>query len=289
MGEDPGAVGERSATVPLDDRRFYWLASYPKSGNTWVRALIGCYLTDGPVDINNWPRMVDNTDLRPVHYQAVSPRPLGILEPSQLLHLRGAAMQHVLCQPDPLFVKTHSCRLSAAGMQLIPPEMTRKAVYIVRNPWDVAVSFAYHMDYPFADTVEMMGQDAACLTGAHSVGLFHVLGPWDQHLRSWAQHEDTLVVRYEDLLEQPDAELRKVMEFLGFLVDGERIERAVDHADFTVLSDQEQRKGFLEARKGTFFRSGEIAWGQELPAELRGTIRVKFGETIDAYYPECPI
>ena len=105
-------------------------------------------------------------------------------------------------------VKTHHALVMDRGHPLINFEVTAGAVYIVRNPLDVAVSLANHIDGTIDDAIKWMetvGLETAI--GEHSV--YEVYGSWSQHVESWTRkpHEAIYVMRYEDMLADPDAHI----------------------------------------------------------------------------------
>ena len=238
----------------------FWLASYPKSGNTWLRAFLANLAADRstPLPLSELPQWCED-EARPEPFAAIAGRPSTELSISELCALRPRVQAALAARSArTLFVKTHNFAGSYDGHPLHNPEVTAGAVYVVRNPLDVAISVAHHFGTDLDTSIERLGSDQ---TGTLNDALFvgQVLGSWSTHVASWADQagERLLVLRYEDLLEKPAKTFGKVARLLG-VQDRGRVERAIRHASFGTLATMEQRDGFVEASdKGTrFFRAG---------------------------------
>ena len=134
--------------IKMEDQRIpliNWLASYPKSGNTWVRTLLYAYKF-GNVQLDQIKGFV-TSDLLPGAWFAAAPVPWGMLTDDQKLLVRYTALMIIAttASQDRLIVKTHCACGKMNSVDLIPNELTEKAVYIVRDPRDVTISYARHM------------------------------------------------------------------------------------------------------------------------------------------------
>lgn len=229
-----------------------WLASYPKSGNTWVRLVVACYLTGG--DSINWlPEATAQSDLRPYDYQCLAPFPLEKLEPASVTALRPAVLEHKRWLSWHL-LKTHHVNLRVNGVDLIPGRITDRAVYLVRDPRDVAPSLATHIEVEPDRAADLVNSRESIIAARECPTLCHYVGSWSRHVESWENaHFPTLIVRYEDLVEQPERNFRAILEFLGFEVEGDRLEAALTATDKAKLIEKERSEGFRDAYKGPFF------------------------------------
>jgi hypothetical protein len=135
------------------------------------------------------------------------------------------------------------------------------AIYVVRNPLDVAVSMTHHFGLSLDDAIDRLGDDAVA-TANDALFVSQVLGSWSSHVQGWAdmESERVLVLRYEDLLAKPAKSFARVARLVGLGQDRARIERAVRHAGFQSLAALERTHGFAEASpSGTrFFRRGRV-------------------------------
>jgi hypothetical protein len=249
-----------------------WLASYPKSGNTWLRAFLHNLLLDPdePVDINRMASLTKG-DSQAIWYQPLDPRPPGALDQKTLAKLRPKAHRLIADSgKDTVFVKTHNALVMVADVPMITLNVTAGAIYVVRNPLDVALSYADHLGLSYDDVITLMGE-----TGFETPASDHLIpehhSDWSSHVKSWTQipNPALLVLRYEDLLAAPEQEFGKVARFLGLGADDARIARAVRFSSFDALRGQEDRAGFIERTpvQRRFFRSGQAGgWKARLSA-----------------------
>ncbi len=250
-----------------------WLASYPKSGNTWLRAFLANYLSDSPeaVPINALPKFIYGDSHIP-HYQQLTGRPLEELSEEELAVLRGRVhLWLARAKPHEVFVKTHSAMGRVGGAPAITPDATAGAIYVIRNPCDVAVSFAHHYQVSVSRAVALMCDDDNMLP-ASGGQLAQFLSSWRRHVLGWTEAKGLTLhlMRYEDMLRAPEATFAKLVAFLGFPPEPERLERALRFSSFRELSGQEQTGGFVEARpdgKSAFFRAGESGQHHQMLAD----------------------
>ncbi len=251
-----------------------WLASFPKSGNTWARALLANYLAGGerPVELAKLPQFVAaDSQLWP--YEKAAGRPLPNAAIADIMPYKAKAQAFLA--PDPkrlVFVKTHSALRRIEGAPTISPAVTAGAIYILRNPLDVTLSYADHYGLSHADTVEAMASPSLITTGRADRAPEY-LGSWSDHVRGWttAPGLARVTLRYEDMLADAGACLARILELLRQPVDPERVARAVRNSTFDTLSGQEALTGFAERSRNQdrFFRSGVAGqWRTALAPDL---------------------
>ncbi len=170
------------------------------------------------------------------------------------------------CSSSPLLLRKVHDRYwrTASGQPAFSGTVTRGAVYLVRDPRDVAVSYAHHRGLPVDEIIRMMMDPAMELARAqHSCKrqLPQPLGTWSGHVSSWMEQRELpiLVLRYEDLKTDPQAGLRAAAGLLGIAANEEQIQAAVKATEFEVLRAQEAAAGFRERRPEStapFFRRG---------------------------------
>lgn len=247
-----------------------WLASYPKSGNTWIRAFLANLIANrsDPVPLNDLSHYCED-EARPELFATVAGKPSTELSVEEILAIRPQV--HALIAANARgtrFVKTHNHAGSLDGHPLHNMSVTAGAIYVVRNPLDVAVSVRHHFGLSPDAAIERLGNEQVA-TANDALFVTQFLGSWSQHVRSWADltSDRVLVLRYEDLIEKPAKAFAKVARLVGIGQDRARIERAVKHAAFRSLAGMESRHGFVEASDKTtrFFRDGTMnQWRQAL-------------------------
>lgn len=240
-----------------------WLASYPKSGNTWMRAFLHNLFRnpDKPLDINEiGGGMLTTGEANMKWYRALDSRSaeqwtrdeIDVMRPK--VH-RLIAEKH----PGTVFCKTHCAVLKLRGHMTVNQEVSVGAVYIVRNPLDVAVSFA---DFQGADidlAIKVMGATNCELPNTKD-NVSQPLGSWTQNVESWTGKPNPRlhVLRYEDMLQTPLKAFTGVAKYLNLDASQSRIERAIENSSFKVMRAQEDARGFAERSPAQerFFRKG---------------------------------
>lgn len=251
-----------------------WVASYPKSGNTWMRLLLATYLE--ATQKRNVSTVMDTATL---FTQLVSVKPVRDMEALDVALVRGAAMatmQHMYYK-DKLLVKTHQMRGSVAGLPLFHPAWCKKVVYMVRNPLDVLPSFMDHFGLDAQTAIQLMTNERGVIGRGQRVP--QVVGSWALNVQSWALEKDpnidVLVVRYEDLYEMPLDTLALTLTWLGHEeVDMQAAQAAVDTCSFDKMVEREAKGRFIEAAstQDRFFRRGRPGGQQEVDAQALATL-----------------
>ncbi len=242
-----------------------WLASYPKSGNTWFRVFLTNFSrnTVTPASINALNTSAISSS-RSVFDSALSIESAD-LSAEEMDRLRPPVYREIAHRAsETLFVKIHDAYHSAAPSEsLIPSDASLGVVYLVRNPLDVSISLADHMGWSLDRTIDSMNSDDTALASNPSRLASHLrqrLLSWSNHVMSWIDQSQipVHVVRYEDLHEYPCETFMKAVKFLGLAEDADRVSRAVSLSAFNVLRQQEEQEGFRERspKAQLFFRSG---------------------------------
>ena len=250
-----------------------WLASYPKSGNTWVRALLHNLFrnSNSPVDVNRMEGDLSQSDGMLTWYRMLDQRPCDEWSADDVARMRsevGALIART--SPGTIVCKTHNALLVSRGHPTINLKVTSGAIYIVRNPLDVASSFADFLGVDLETAIGFMGQDDLETRSDPSLNNVQLmLGSWSQHVVSWTGRPNHRlhVIRYEDLHAHPAQVLGKLARFLGLNPSRQRLLRAVRNSSFKVMQDQEARQGFKERSpfQQRFFRRGVTdSWREEL-------------------------
>ncbi|MEE8506681.1 MAG: sulfotransferase domain-containing protein [Kiloniellales bacterium] len=249
-----------------------WLASYPKSGNTWARAFLHNLLMnrEQPSNINELYTFCLGED-KAEYYNQFDPRPLSTLTAKEVAELRPKVHDLLTkAHPDSVFVKTHNFLGEYEGVPLVTMECTAGAVYIIRNPLDVAISYARHYGISTDEGIEHLGNPVMGSATTDRV-VRQVYGSWSTNVKSWAQHPfpSLHVMRYEDMYDRPFKTFGDLGRFLGLNPPRERLRRAIRNCSFKVLQRQERTHGFIErSTHARFFREGKPGqWRKVLSEE----------------------
>ncbi|AWK88357.1 sulfotransferase domain-containing protein [Azospirillum thermophilum] len=260
---------------------FYWVVSYPKSGNTWLRLALRALLHPdrgaGPLDATGFaPDASQRTDIEEaldVESGDLTPAELGRLRPQAYRALAATATR-------PLFRKVHDAQSGTADGPLFPPEVTLGTLYVVRDPRDVVVSWAHFAGVGLDEAIAMLCDPAAVLqapAGRPALTLPQRLGCWSSHVRSWldAPGRSCCLLRYEDMLADPAAVLRRAALYAGIPHGEADIRNAVALTRFDALREREEAHGFDGGQSGgvPFFRSGRAGqWRTALSPEQAGRV-----------------
>ena len=242
--------------------RLIWLASFPKSGNTWMRAFLHNLLRDpkDDYDINRLGEF-SFSDSTPHFYQTYLTKPPQEWTNAEVMQTRWKAQRDIgRMSSDDVFVKTHNAHVEFDGLPMINMDLTAGAFYVVRNPLDVCISLADHYGTSIDESIRIMSDpNSGTPTGENLV--FEVHKTWSTHVLSWTNQPGPWlhVIRYEDMLKKPTVAFSRVVRFLGLNPPRERIERAIQASSFESLRAQEDAKGFRERsyKAEKFFRVGK--------------------------------
>jgi aryl sulfotransferase len=251
-----------------------WLASYPKSGNTWLRVFLINFQRDQDQPVN-----INELGGAPIaSARSLFDEETGIkssdLTPEEIECWRPAVFEHLSQSiTEPIFMKIHDAfTLNAQGIPVISKAATRGAIYLIRNPLDVVLSYAHSAASSVDRVISQMGNPAARIAGdpkSLQDQLCQRLLTWSAHVRSWVDQPGlhVHVMRYEDVYRQPFETFQAAVRFAGLDDDAARIERALEHSSFSTLRQQERKHGFREKMPFTpsFFWQGRIgSWRQVL-------------------------
>jgi hypothetical protein len=199
-----------TAPAPAPDRtaqNIIWIASYPKSG-TWVRTFLHNLLrelsgqTEGAQDIN---RLHERTawETAAPRFEQILGKPITEASEAEIARARPEVQRRLAAgRRAPFLVKTHLCLGNDHRYPTINLDATLAAIYIVRNPLDVAISYAHHSDRPL-DSIILHMATPGLKTKGQDRRAYEVMGSWSQHVASWMGMTGRPVhlMRYEDLLQ----------------------------------------------------------------------------------------
>jgi hypothetical protein len=260
-----------------------WIASFPKSGNTWMRVLLSSVLdpAEASVDINDLPLSGALVTSRAT-IDDLSLVGSSLLTPEEVERLRPPVHDMFAAENAQRFFKTHDAfTLLPDGAPLLG-RAGQGAIYLVRDPRDVAVSLTHFFAGDASVAMTLVNDEDACLGAGNRFHVQQRLLGWSGHAASWLDQR-TLpvhVVRYEDLLADTARTFAAVLRFLEIDASGGRIAEAVRQAAFGELRRQEQDHGFREkpASARTFFREGRAgSWRDELTASAAAAIDARHG------------
>ncbi len=266
-----------------------WIASYPKSGNTWIRTFLITFLTNAR-ELHSLEQARRHSPLDSVvtWFVEASGENRKDWSEQEIAALRPAAHKAMIRRfKPPTFVKTHSACATWFGHPTIDLDMTAGAICIVRNPLDIAASYAAHMGITVNDAINAMGDDSHVLQG-NNEQVSQLLCSWSMNVLSWTGGavRPVHIMRYEDMVADAMAEFGKLIRFLNRPPEPERLERAVRLTSFESLQATEQRVGYSgrTVHQKAFFRGGQVGgWRKELNKAQIDRIVTDHGEQMTRF------
>ncbi len=267
-----------------------WCASYPKSGNTWVKAIIASllYSEDGIFNFE----MLKKIGQFPVKKQFKD----YIEDYSNLKKISEhwiKAQEKINSDGKLRIFKTHSGNYNFFGSNFTNKENTVGVIYIVRDPRNMISSIANHYQHSIKESVDFLLDERKLLFVTNSnnpnyeseKNVVNLLGSWKDHYNSWKISSNIIIIRYEDLIVDTKNQIIKLIEFLkkfgDFDINKKKIDNIIKTTSFDVLKRKEEKDGFIEAvsKKIKFFNLGpKNNWKNTIDEKLIHKIEKKFNK-----------
>ena len=259
-----------------------WLASYPKSGNTWVRSMITSllYSEDGNFDF----RLIGKIDQFP-EKKYFKDLIKDFNDFQEIYKNWIVAQDKINLDRKVKILKTHQGKFTISNNNFTNSENTLGVIYIVRDPRTLVKSISNHYTLSAEDAFNFLIHPRLMGDGKSfkekEDGLYNILGKWDEHYRSWTTNKNNLLlIKYEDLIKNTEVELKKIIEFLQkyltFEFDEKKIKNILKTTSFESLKNmeklgkfKEQSENKIDGKKVEFFNLGpKNIWQENLKKEI---------------------
>lgn len=279
-----------------------WIASYPKSGNTWVRTIVNQIIKN---DIKNNEDVLDSiSDIRmyPNRGDMSGVPKLQFKKKYSLEEMRSAikysiknwkiSQERINNKKKLTILKTHNmfCKFTIDNKEYSFTDLknTIGVIHVVRDPRNIATSVKNHFSHNSYDETIKMLYDENCWTGIKNNGAPQFLSSWKNNYNSWKSFpKNNLLIRYEDLIKNPQKEIKKLIKYLSSFykieVQSNLIEKIIRNTSFENLSYLEKNGKFKENSLGknnekkTFFLLGpKNDWKKILKKEQSDEIAINF-------------
>ena len=270
-----------------------WLASYPKSGNTYVRSFLSAYYfsKDGVFDFNQITNIKQFPDSEFINNKVDS-----VLEASKQWM---PSQRKIIANKKIKFLTTHSCLGNDKWNTFTSYATSLGAIFISRDPRNVFTSLKNHFSYDNEKALQMI-LDKKNVLMSKGYESFSYIGSWASNYLSWLNYKNfrRLFIKYEDLLENKYETFRDIIVFSNTLmnrsegVDKSKLQIAIETTNFDVLKNKEVKETFNSSdigfknwrnlhseNKNLFFNLGpENKWEKNLDKKIKEDIEINFNE-----------
>jgi len=261
-----------------------WLASYPKSGNTLLRSMLSAYFysKDGNFNFELLKNIKKFPDFGVF-------KNLGINISNEIEVIKNYIfVQGEINKRDGnsiRFLKTHGALNDINGYRFTDLRNTLGAIYIVRDPRKIILSYANHSEISIDESLKRV-LEIRTIGGKNDFqnqSVTHV-GSWSSNYNSWKEFKKVdkyLLIKYEDLVTKPDETFLLVLDFIHklsktkLIVDKTKFDKVLETTTFENLQNLEKKNSFPEAIKttdgkyATFFKYGKKNTGKNLPTDIK--------------------
>ena len=235
-----------------------WIASYPKSGNTWLRSLISSYFfsKNGVFNFNQLANIkqfscnnINSSEINSTNYQAIVSK-------------NWIPTQEIINKDKKIhFLKTHNAICSINGNSFTNQNNTIAAIYIIRDPRNVITSISNHYNLSLQDSLEFIKNKKKIIfpnkKKINNHDDFNFISNWSDHYSSWKNinFAPIKIIKYEDLTRDTNKTFISILEFLSkfikFNFDKSKIKNSIDSTTFDKLAEMEREVGFAESSDST--------------------------------------
>ena len=256
-----------------------WIASYPKSGNTFLRSFLSAYFfsVTGKFEFNLLYNILQFPSLK------FSKRDLSSKKETAQNWIIN---QNHFFENKDVFLKTHNTLEEFEGYKFTSMNQSKGGIYIIRDPRNIILSMSHHYSLTFQESYDKIIDEKASLlekTYNEDHSNFTFLGSWSNHYKSWRDNKDfkILFIKYEDLEKNNELVFKKVINFINELnnesnkIVDNKFFNAIKSTSLVNLKNKENISGFEESvysnlgKKRNFFNLGfQNKWQKKLPSDI---------------------
>ena len=260
-----------------------WVASYPKSGNTWVRSIISSliYTKDGIFDFPSIKKIDQYPQRRFLEYFTQDYNNIHEIKKHWI-----TSQERINLDTKIKFFKTHHLNCKVDNYPFTNKECTRATIYIVRDPRNLIDSISNHFSKSIEESKKFLLTSKILSPGKEielrGGNVITYLGSWKEHYKFWTKdNENLLIIRYEDLVKNIHHEIDKIVKFLrnfiNFEISDTKKENIIKSTSFEALKKIEENGKFTENvfvsgsnEKVKFFNKGpDNDWQNTLPKNIQ--------------------
>ena len=279
-------------------KKIFWIASYPKSGNTLIRAILASlfFTKDGIFSFEILKKILLFENFQRLNFikkeNIQDYKKLSDLKILSKYWLKMQSKENLgLRDGEFCFLKTHSAQLTYFDNYFTDIKHTLGFIYIIRDPRDVLISYTHHSMNSLDESIFHITNNTAALDYVEKkiedkIEPYALLSRWDVHVKSWMLFRvPNLVLRYEDLIEKKKEIIYRIINFFEknynfkFHNIDHKIENIIASTDFETLKKNEEKYGFDEKinKDVPFFNVGKSQqWKTQLNSTQKNLIENEF-------------
>ena len=244
------------------NNKIFWIASYPKSGNTWMRAFLSAYLysDDGKFrDFSLLDKIIKFESQR-FFSHLIKKDFLYKNETEIAKYWIKSQLEILKFAQSSVFLKTHNYCGSINNYNFTNADLSLGFVYLVRDPRSIAVSFSFHTEESIDSVIDsMVSEKPRYVVSAGYPSWYY---NWKVNYFSWKEFSKKipgLILKYEDLFDKNNfIKITKLIDNLGiYKFNAIKFNNAYLSTTFEKLNILEEKYGFDESGKSKFFNKGK--------------------------------
>ena len=267
-----------------------WLASYPKSGNTWLRSIISAllYSADGVFNFELLKKVQQFPDKKFFKDLIEDFSNFSEIKKNWIV-----AQDRINLNNETKLLKTHHGKYTVEKSNFTDNKNTLATIYIVRDPRTLVKSISNHFTLSLNDASKFLFASSVIGNSKsfeeRKDGILTLLGKWNDHYRSWTRNNNNLlIIKYEDLVANPETELIKLIKFLkkylNLKTNEKKNKMILETTSFSNLQNMEKQGLFKESvinkktdSKVNFFHLGpKNKWQDILDKKIVSEIEKNF-------------
>lgn len=273
-----------------------WIASYPKSGNTWLRFLISNYIFKKNNFISKKKSILEYIDQFPTREKLdfyINKHSQYNFKDPMIVGKHWMEIQKLFLYLNyKLFFKTHNCYFDRFGNKFCNSLTTKAAVYIIRDPRDVVCSYMDWMKEEENKILDfILKSNYTMFPSKDHFVPFTYIGNWEENIKSWELSFAEIklkIIRYEDLYNNTHDIFKEILlflsEFIDIKIDPRKIDEVIEDSKLDKLKILEKDGNFIEnTGKNIFFNKGGTRFRSQLSDNLISKINSEFESTMKKY------